>query len=53
MVINLDNDDVNDKHQRLSGVELLKDRFVYFAQMQTPKDLERSKEHRYTFNNNF
>lgn len=42
MVIDLDGGDIMPK--KLSGVELLKERFTYFSKLKTPEELEREKE---------
>ncbi|KAM3962477.1 uncharacterized protein ACR2FA_003380 [Aphomia sociella] len=45
MVIDLDNTNILEP-KKLSGVELLKERFTYFAKLKTPDQLEREKEKR-------
>lgn len=45
MVIDLDGTDPY-VPKKLTGVELLKERFTYFAGLKTPEELEREKEKR-------
>lgn len=46
MVIDLDDGDPTIP-KKLSGVELLKERFTYFAKLKTPEEAERERENRY------
>lgn len=46
MVIDLDGTDLC-VPKKLTGVELLKERFTYFAKLKTPEELEREREKRY------
>lgn len=45
MVIDLDGTGTGSK--KLTGVELLKERFTYFATLKTPEELERDREKKY------
>lgn len=43
MVIDFDD---SETPKKLTGLELLKDRFTYFAKLKTPDELEREREKR-------